>query len=47
MTTRPDNRQLLNAELERLGLMRDSGLIDASAYTTAKAKVLATTSPPG
>jgi hypothetical protein len=47
MTTPPENRQLLNTELERLGRMPDSGLIDASEYTTETAKVLAATSPPG
>ncbi|MDQ5833363.1 MAG: SHOCT domain-containing protein [Actinomycetota bacterium] len=32
-------------QLERLGRMRDSGLLDASEYTAEKAKVLANSSP--
>jgi hypothetical protein len=34
-------------QLERLGRMRDSGLLDASEYTTEKAKLLANTPSPG
>lgn len=47
MTTPPENRQLLNTELERLGRMRDSGLLDASEYTAEKARVLASSAPSG
>ena len=47
MTTPPENRQLVNTELERLGRMPESGLIDASEYTTEKARVLAHSAPSG